>query len=133
MSKLKDRLYYDFELNKLGFDFMGYEFNDKKDLSYHHIQPKHSDGETTYENGCLLCRHTSHNYIHLIEELDYKTFLMISKLLVEEKKFKAIDMDILKEMNDILCCFEKKYENVYTKRGVLVIKEDFIKRRTKKW
>lgn len=129
MSKLKDRIYYDFQLNKLGYDFMGYEFENKKELSYHHIQPKHYGGQTTYENGSLLCRHTSHNYIHLIEEFDYKMFLMISKLLMEEKKQGTIDVEILKEINDILCCFEKKYGYSYSKKGTLIIKEEFVRRR----
>lgn len=129
MSKLKDRLYYDFGLDKLGYDFMGYEFESKKDLSYHHIQPKNFEGQTTYENGSLLCRATSHNYIHLIEEFDYKSFLMISKLILDEKRLGYIDTEILKEMNDILCCFEKKYEFCYTKSGKLIVREEFIRRR----
>lgn len=129
MSKLKDRIYYDFGINKLGFDFMGYEFESKTDLTYHHIQPKHSGGQTTYNNGALLVRQTSHNYIHTIEEIDYKTFLMISKLLIKEKERGIVDIDLLKEIDYILCYFEDKYKETYTKKGTLVIKEEFVRRR----
>lgn len=129
MGKLSDRLYYDFKLNQLGYDFMGYEFDSKKELSYHHIQPKHFGGQTTYDNGALLVRSTSHNYIHLIEEYDYKMFLMVSKLLIEEKNMGKVDIEILKEIDGILNCFEEKYERAYTKKGQPLVREEFTRRR----
>lgn len=129
MGKLSNRLYYEFKLNQLGYDFMGYEFDSKKELSYHHIKPTHSGGETTYNNGVLLVRSTSHNYIHTIEEYDYKIFLMVTRLLIEEKNMGKVDIEILKEIDGILNCFEEKYERAYTKKGQPLVREEFTRRR----
>ena len=129
MGKLSDRLYYDFKLNQLGYDFMGYYFDNRKELSYHHIKPTHSGGETTYDNGALLVRSTSHNYIHTIEEYDYKMFLMVTRLLFEEKYMGKVDTDILKEIDSILNCFESKYNGIYTKKGQPLVREEFTRRR----
>lgn len=128
MSKLKDRLYNDFELEKLGFDFMGYIFKFKKELTYHHIQPKNYDGKTTYDNGALLIG-TSHNYIHTIESYDFKLFIELSQILKDEHRCKKITKEHLEEIRGILEFFEKKFENQYTLKGLLIIKEDFVRRR----
>lgn len=129
MGKLTDRIFYDFELHKLGYDFMGYTFDNKDELSYHHIKPRKLDGETTYKNGAILNRFTSHNYIHVIEDTDFKLFLEISQILKDEHKCKAITKEHLVEIRRILEFFEKKYENKCTSKGLLIIKEDFVRRR----
>ena len=82
MSRLRERLYKEYNLEELGYDFMGYEFNSKKELSTHHIIPRRSGGQTKKDNLCILSRDTSHNYLHLIEDYDYKVFLQISKYLM---------------------------------------------------
>lgn len=129
MGSLTNKLFYDFNLHKLGYDFMGYLFDDKKEISYHHIQPRHYKGKTTYDNGALLCRTTSHNYIHVIEEQDFKLFIELSQILKDEHKCNAITKEHLEEIRNILEFFERKFENQYTKRGVPIIKEEFIRRR----
>ena len=130
MGKLQNRIFYDFDLHKLGHDFMGYEFYDKKELTYHHIQPKSFGGKTTYENGALLIR-PSHNYIHTIETTDFKIFLEITQVLRDEHQAKQITREHLQEIYKLLEFFEHKYEYQYTKKGVPIIKEDFIRRRVK--
>lgn len=129
MGKLANRLYYDFELDKLEYDFMGYTFKDKKELSYHHIQPKQYKGKTTYENGAMLNRHTSHNYIHTIENIDFKLFIEISQILKDEHECKKITKEHLYDIRKILEFFEAKYEYQYTSKGLPVIKEEFVRRR----
>lgn len=129
MGKLTDRIFYDFNLHKLGYDFMGYTFDSKQELSYHHIQTKKLGGETTYENGAVLNRFTSHNYIHVIEDTDFKLFLEISQILRDEHQCKAITKEHLVEIRRILEFFEKKYEHKCTSKGLLIIKEDFVRRR----
>lgn len=129
MTKLNDKLFYDFELYKLGYDFMGYIFDSKKDISYHHIQPRHYKGKTTYENGALLCRETSHNYIHTIEEYEFNLFIELSQILKDEHKCKAITKEHLQEIRLILEYFEREYKDKYTKRGNLIIREEYIRRR----
>lgn len=130
MGKLANRIYDDFNLEQCGYDFMGYEFNSKKELSYHHIQPKHYGGQTTYDNGSLLNRATSHNYIHIIETTDFKIFLEISQELRREHA-DGVTKEHLQTIRELLEFFETKYEYEYTKRGVPIIKDDFIRRRIK--
>ena len=55
MGKLANRLYYDFKLEECGYDFMGYTFDEKRELSYHHIQPRQYGGKTTYILCPLFC------------------------------------------------------------------------------
>lgn len=129
MGRLADKLFYDFDLHKLGYDFMGFYFDDKKELSYHHILPRHYKGKTTYENGAILNRQTSHNYIHTIEEIDFQLFIELSQILKDEHQVKKITPEHLKEINMLLTYFEQKYAGQYTKRGNLIIKEEYVRRR----
>jgi len=128
VSKLKDRLYNDFCLENCGFDFLGYTFDSKKELTFHHIQPKNYDGKTTYDNGALLIK-TSHNYIHTIENYDFKMFVELSQILKDEHKCRAITKEHLLEIKKILEYFEEKNKYQYTSKGLPIIKEEFVRRR----
>lgn len=128
MSRLRERLYKEYNLESLGFDFMGYEFGSKKDLSTHHILPKHSGGVTKKNNLCILNRHTSHNYIHLIEDTDYKLFLQVSKYLLEQVHNGKIDLEQIARINDVLDIFEQKYKDEEARSGELLIKPEFKNR-----
>ena len=129
MGKLANKLYNDFKLDQKGYDFMGYCFNEKNELSYHHIMPKQYNGKTTYENGALLNRTTSHNYIHLIEDTDFKVFIELSQVLHDEHKAKKITREHLLEIRKLLEFFENKYDRQYSRRGNLIIKEEYVRRR----
>lgn len=129
MGKLANRLYYDFGLDQTGYDFMGYTFASTKELSYHHIMPRQYKGKTTYENGAILNRATSHNYIHLIEDTDFKVFIEISQVLKDEHEAKKITKEHLMEIRRLLEFFEKKYDRQYSRRGNLIIKEEYVRRR----
>lgn len=129
MSKLRERLYKDYDLEKKGYDFMGYEFNTKKELSTHHILPRHSGGKTKKNNLCILNRYTSHNYIHLIEDTDYKVFLELSKYLLEEITKGEINQEQLLRINDALEFFEYKYRDEEDRHGELLIKPEYKSKR----
>lgn len=129
MSRLRERLYKIYNLEELGFDFMGYEFGSKKELSTHHIIPRHTGGQTKKGNLCVLNRTTSHNYIHLIEDYDYKAFLNISRLLLEQVKQGKIDIEEVKRINELLLNFEEKHKDDETKNGTLLIKEEYKTKR----
>lgn len=128
MSRLRERLYKEYELEQLGYDFLGYEFGSKKELSTHHIIPRHSGGSTKKDNLCILNRTTSHNYIHLIEDYDYKIFLQVSRELMEQVKKGKIDIEDLKIINELLLFFEDKYKNEEARSGGLLIKPVYKKR-----
>lgn len=131
MSRLRDRIYKDYRLNELKYDFLGYLFDDKRDLSLHHIVPKHSGGTTKKDNLCLLCRDTSHNYIHLIEDYDYNIFIKISDLLFRELRCGYIDVDSLKRIEELLLLFEYKYKDEQSRNGNPIIKTEYKTKRLK--
>lgn len=128
MGSITNKLFNDFELYKLGYDFMGYYFDDKKQISYHHIQPRHYKGKTTYKNGALLVRETSHNYIHVIEEYEFRLFIELSQELIAEHK-DGITKEHLLAIRQMLEYFEGRYKDMYTKRGGLIVKDEYIRRR----
>lgn len=129
MSKLRERIYKDFKMEQLGYDFMGYTFDSKKELSTHHILPRHLGGQTKRNNLCALNRFTSHNYIHLIEDTDYKVFLELSKYLLEEVKLGKIDKEQLLRIADVLEFFEYKYRNEEDRHGELLIRPEYKTKR----
>lgn len=125
MSKLREKLYTKFDLETLGYDFMGFQFNTKKDLSTHHIIPRHQGGQTKKDNLCVLNRNTSHNYIHLIEDYDYKVFLQISRCLMEQVKMGKISIGEINTINELLCFFEDKFKDAESRNGDLLIKPEY--------
>ena len=129
MSRLRERLYKDYKLEQLGFDFMGYQYDKKTDLSTHHILPRHCGGKTKKDNLCVLNRYTSHNYIHLIEDIDYKMFLQISKFLMEQVKKGEISVEQILRINDVLEVFERKYKDEESRNGELLIKPEYKTKR----
>lgn len=129
MSRLREKLYTKYKLEEIGYDFMGYEFRSKKDLSTHHIIPRHMGGQTKKNNLCVLNRETSHNYIHLIEDYDYKTFLQISKFLMEQVKKGQIGYDEVAHINELLLFFEDKFKNEQSRSGDPLIKPEYKTKR----
>ena len=130
MTKLKTKLYDKFNLAELGVDFMGYEYQTKKDFTYHHILPKKYGGKTSFENGALLIR-TSHSYIHTIESYDFKLFMELSQELKREHQQGEITPQQLEIIAQMLEFFENKFKDSYTKNGQLLIKKEFIRGRKK--
>jgi hypothetical protein len=129
MSRLREKLYKEYKLEELGYDFLGYTFDSKKELSTHHILPRHSGGKTKKDNLCVLNRFTSHNYIHLIEDTDYKVFLELSKYLLEEVKRGEIEREQLLRIADALQFFEFKYRNEEDRHGERLIKPEYKTKR----
>lgn len=129
MSKLREKLYKQYDLESLGYDFMGYTFESKKQLSTHHIIPKHTGGQTKSRNLCVLNRFTSHNYIHLIEDYDYKVFLQISRELMEQVKQGKIDIQEIKNIFELLQFFEFKFRDETDRNGDLIIKPEYKTKR----
>jgi len=121
-------------LNRLKYDFMGYEFDRNEELSFHHlIVPKRkcqSMEHKGYEewNGALLVQDTAHEYLHKIEIYDRDMFLAITMQMIDENLKGHLDIDNIKIINDILEQFEKEYWGVQTPRGNYIIKEDYTKR-----
>ena len=121
------------------YDFMGYHFVNKEELSFHHLVVAKSKCDEYgilggyYEwNGAVLVRHSAHNYLHLIERIDKKTFLEITDVLIDENLKGHLDRKNLKEIHKLLCYFENCYGNEKLPSGEPLIKKEYYKRLIKK-
>lgn len=135
MHTLKKIMIKKFALLKLKYDFMGYEFESHNELSYHHLIIPHQFsiekgfGNGMYEwNGAILCKDTSHDYLHIVERYNYDMFCEITSEMLDEVLKGYLDMENIKAINDILTTFERENCSTLTKRGHLVIKEEYTRR-----
>lgn len=118
-----------YRLKKLRYDFMGYFFVSPTELSYHHlIVEKKDGGEETVENGAILVRKTSHDYIHIIKAFDLNIFKKITEELIKENRSGRIDMENLKVINELLLTFEEKHKEDTFKDGSLIVRDEYKKR-----
>ncbi len=125
-----------FQLLELGYDFMGYTFDNKRELSFHHlIIPKRScrmlhlgAGQQEW-NGAILNRFTSHEYLHLIERLDPALFYAITSELIDENALQRIEIESLKRIRQLLLEFEREHKGERRQDGQYVIKPKYISER----
>ena len=119
-----------YQLKRLGFDFMGYTFSNKGQLSYHHlIVPKKYGGKSTIENGAILRQNTSHDYLHKIEPIDREIFELITNRMIEMNINGKLDLDNLRKIRDLLLYFEKEHDHDTLSSGKLLIKREYIRER----
>lgn len=128
-----------YNLLSLKYDFMGYSFNNEKELSFHHLIVPHrlcniqhieNDGYVEW-NGAILNQKTAHNYLHIIERYDREMFEAITEQLVEENVKGYLDLKNILYIDDVLKCFEREYSGARTKNGKPLIKEEYVRRRTR--
>lgn len=103
-------------------DWMNYKIVRKEDLTFHHIQKREDFGKETIENGCLLLKH-SHQYLHLIEYKDERTYDAINKI------FKYINQqrhEPTREQREIIEFMLREFESVHrwdkNSKGKILIK-----------
>lgn len=129
-----------YALNKLKYDFMGYEFNKESELSFHHlIIPRRRcsiekipfNGYVIW-NGSILKQSTSHDYLHIVERYDPEMFYAITSEMVDENLKGHLDIENIKAIDDILNQFEKEYCGARTKHGDPLIKEEYTRRRVRR-
>ena len=133
MKEITKIMVNDFKIMKLGMDFMGYKVNRKQDLSFHHliIQRRHCKeaglGEGyLYWNGAILRQNTSHDYLHLIENIDPDIFYELTSEMIDENIKGRLDIDNLKRIHDLLLYFEREHDHDTSKKGKLLIKREFV-------
>ena len=131
MNGITRILINDFKLRQLGIDFMGFRLIKNQENYHHLIVAKRNGGKETYENGSILTRTTSHDYLHRIENYDKEIFYLITSEMIDEKAKGKIDIENLKKIRDLLLYFEKEYANCRTSKGKVLIKEEYIKDRIK--
>ena len=133
MKEITKIMINDFKIMKFGMDFMGYKVNRKQDLSFHHliIQRRHCKeaglGEGyLYWNGAILRQNTSHDYLHLIENIDPDIFYELTSEMIDENIKGRLDTDNLKRIHDLLLYFEREHDHDTSKKGKLLIKREFV-------
>ena len=135
MKEIAERMIKDFKIMKLGYDFMGYNVDKKSSLSFHHLiiprresrKYKIGDGYL-YWNGAILMQNKGHDYLHLIESKDHDMFLAITSEMIDENIKGYLDITNLRYINDVLCQFEREYCSDLSKKGKLLIKEEYLRR-----
>ncbi len=127
-----------YEINKLGYDFMGYIFQRNKELSFHHlVVPKRQCKEFglgegyLFWNGAVLKQSTSHAYLHIIERIDRDAFIDITDAMIDENKRKKLEIRNLKRIRDILLSFEREHDHDKDRDGNYIIKRSFVNERIK--
>lgn len=140
MQEVTKLMIKDFNIRKLGYDFMGYNVNRNSSLSFHHlIVPKrdcrkYGLGEGyQYFNGCVLVQETSHDYLHLIQKYDEVTFERITLQMIEEKAKGYLDKKNLMQIKELLLDFEDRHKGLYTSKGKQLIKSSYISDRVVKF
>lgn len=109
-------------------DFMGYSFT-KNNASYHHlVVPRRLGGPETIDNGAVLNGKTSHPYLHRIESVDLDMFNHITSEMIDINIKGYLDIYNLRKIDDILTQFEREHSSDTTKKGKLLIKEEYTRR-----
>ena len=138
MREITKEMIKTFEIDKLGYDFMGYTFRRKEDLSFHHLIIPHRECKRAglgegflFWNGVVLNQNTSHDYLHVIERVDPDMFYAITSEMIDENIMREIKIENLKRIRDILLQFEKEHCSDTTKKGHYIIRKAYIDRRIK--
>ena len=122
-----------YKLKQLGYDFMAYRYS-KKQASYHHmIVPKRNGGAETIQNGAVLMRDTAHDFIHRIEMVDNDVFNDITSEMIDENIKGFLDPKNLVRINEILDYFIKEHCGDRTSKGHPLIKEEYVRKRVRKY
>lgn len=107
-------------------DWMGYKLRRRDEFTFHHlIVPRRDGGPYAMWNGAILCGQTAHPYLHLIERVDYDTFLCITSLLIDQNALGRLDLEIIKEIDFTLKSFEEQYYDVRGKGGKRLLKPEY--------
>ena len=134
MREITKLMIKEFNLKKLGCDFMGFHLNKGDRYTYHHLIVPHRHckemglGEGyTRENGAILFT-TSHEYLHLIESKDLEIFNLITSEMIDENIKGYLDTYNLMKINDLLNCFEREHEYDRSRKGKILIKREYYNR-----
>lgn len=135
MREITKLMVNQYKIMKLGYDFMGYTIKRKESLSFHHLIIPHrnckelglGDGYLKW-NGSILVQNTSHDYLHVIESIDYDIFTILTSEMIDMNVKGYLDIDNLKRISDILKNFEKEHCSDRNKKGRILIKDTYTQR-----
>ena len=118
----------EFKIKQLGYDFMGYKLQKGDIYTFHHlIIPNRYGGPYARWNGAILFS-TPHQYLHLIEAKDYDMFCYLTSEMIDMNIKGFLDSSNLRKIDDILTLFEREHCSARSKKGKLLIKEEYTRR-----
>lgn len=108
-------------------DWLNYKLV-KRDLTFHHIVKKADGGKEIISNGALIMP-IPHQYLHIIEFKDWKTYKHINDLfrIINDQEHEPTP-EQREAIEYMLLEFETKHENDRTAKGKKLIKEEYKKR-----
>ncbi len=119
----------EFRIKELGYDFLGYSLQKGDIYTFHHlIIPNRNGGKYVRENGAILCGNTSHPYLHLIECKDYDIFCYLTSEMIDMNIKGYLDINNIKNINELLMEFEDRHLEDKTKKGNVLIKKRYLDR-----
>jgi hypothetical protein len=135
MREITKNMVKEFKIKQLGYDMMGY-YQQKGDIiTFHHLLVAHRNckskglGEGYFRwNGAILYT-TPHEYLHVIENRDYDMFSYITSEMLDENIKGYLDLYNIRRIHDVLEQFEKEHCADRTKRGKVLIKESYTRRK----
>lgn len=138
MKEITKKMVNEFGIMTKGYDFMGYQVDGERHLSFHHlIVPKRmckatglGDGYIRW-NGAILVQNTSHDYLHRIEIIDRDVFKDITRYMIDENELGRLDIQSLKKIRSALLYFENEHEGKTMPNGNQIVKRRFLTKRYK--
>lgn len=128
MDSITKEMIKKYSIKKKKIDFMGYRYERVNELTFHHlIIPNRYGGKREMWNGAILTQ-TSHEYIHLIERIDYDIFCLITSEMIDQNLKGRLDIENLRYIREILLYFENEHLQDRGSKGNLLIKSQYIKR-----
>ena len=134
MKRITSDMIKFYNVNK--FDFLGYNVSRKESLSFHHLIVPHRYckqlglGEGYYKwNGSILVQDTSHDYLHIIENIDHDVFDALTSEMIDMNIKGKLDIENLRYIKDILLSFEREHDHDKNNKGRLLIKRKYIENR----
>lgn len=118
------------EWRMTNMDWMGYTLEEGEFFSFHHlIVPKRFGGKVEVNNGAILIKQASHDYLHVIERTERKLFEEITWVLreINEQRYMPTK-EQLQRIRQVLEYFENRYMNMYTREGKPLIKYRYLRR-----
>lgn len=128
MREVTKLMINEFKIKQLGYDFMGYKLQKGDIYTFHHlIIPNRYGGQYARWNGAILFS-TPHQYLHLIEAKDYDMFCYLTSEMIDMNIKGFLDSSNLRKIDDILTLFEREHCSARSKKGKLLIKEEYTRR-----
>lgn len=128
MREVTKLMINEFKIKQLGYDFMGYSLQKGDIYTFHHlIVPNRNGGAYARWNGAILFS-TPHQYLHVIESKDYDKFCYLTSEMIDMNIKGYLDVENLRNIDDVLTQFEREYSGARTRKGKVLIKEEYTRR-----